>query len=172
MATSVKGSPRLKIPSVQARSARSAFKEDIGFTNTDPLIIHVPIVQWRGFRIRGLCIGAGVTLDIAYVRPAKEPLRATIDADTPPVPPSDDAASPLAAQAMAGGPAILGAYEYTTGQPTTAQLVLAIGTEGMLPVIEADHVGENWLQVTITPASTLSVLRFLDFSGDNVGTYG
>jgi hypothetical protein len=174
------GTPaRLKVPSVQARSARSVIgREDLEFLTTDPRVFYVPVVQWAAFTLRGLCTGANAVVDIAYCRPGRETLRVPLDDQTPPMPPAaiptDPALGPNLPEATAAASSDQGdieAYEYTTGQPTTATLALVADAEGDLPVIEADHVGENWLKVTITPASIATVIRFLDISGVNVGTY-
>ena len=172
-------SNRLKSPSVQSRSARSVIgREDREFLTTDPIEFFVPIVQWENFTLRGLCTGAGVTIDIAYCRPGREILRVPLDQITPPMPPFDAGATVQAGDVVPAATAMatsdqgsVSAYEYTTGQPTTAQLILVADTEGILPVIAADHAGENWLKVTVTPASAAAILRFLDINGVNVGTY-
>ena len=169
---------RLQLPSVTARSARSVIgKEDLEFLTTDPVYFYVPIVQWTSYRIRLLTTGDTCVLDMAYVRPGREILRVPVDVLTPPMPPAasdrpvDGTVFPPATAAATSDVTGQEAYEYTTGQPAVVTMTPAVNVEGLLDVLEAEHLGENWLKVTLTPTSIATVVRFCDISGINVGSY-
>ncbi len=142
-------SPRLKIPSPKARVARSLFEKDLNFADGTPdsnKVSFVPIPQWGAYRIRVLTVGAALTLNIAYVRPARQTGTVGQQASIPAIP----------------------EYEYTTGQPVVATLAVADGVEGILDVLADEHLGENWLRVELDPAGA-SDLTFCDISGVLLG---
>ncbi len=114
----------------------------------------VPIVQWSSIRIRTRVTGGFGELKAQFARPARnrpplgEPL-AVID------PQGDDKA-----------------FIYSLDQPAIDATFLGNGTEVSLEIPASEHIGENWLKLSVStndPDNT--VLDFCDISGVLLGLY-
>lgn len=138
---------RLKRPFPKAKSARSPFEpSDTNFpdgTDASTKVLFVPIVQWGAIRIRGQITGAAGAMDFEFARPARE---------------LDPAALPGEAEALI----------YGAAQPAISPTAWVDGVEFSLDITAAEHVGENWLKVTLNPAAGADI-DFFDISGVNLG---
>ncbi len=140
---------RLKIPSPDARSARSPFEpEDTNFadgTAASDKVVFVPVVQWGQIRIRGRITGAAGVMGFEFARPNRA---------------LDPAALPGASVA----------FVYTVDQPAIDGTAWVDGVEFSLEITAAEHQGENWLKITLNPAAAADI-DFLDVSGELLGTF-
>ncbi len=134
---------RLKIPSPDARSARSPFKDGTALASgADVRDVFVPVVQWGSMRVRLRITGAAGILGFAFVRPARQPA-------------PDNA---------------IDAFPYSVDQPAINGGAWVDGVELSLEISEAEHQGENWLRIRVDPAAAC-VIDFFDISGVLLGTY-
>ena len=137
---------RLKIPSPDARVARTPFPDATVFADaSDIKVVFVPIVQWDDIRIRGRMGGSGGTVGLEFARPKRQ---------------LDPAALPGAAEA----------FVYTEDQPAADGTAWFVGVEFFLDISATEHVGENWLKITLDPAGA-GVIDYFDISGTLLGTY-
>ena len=140
---------RLKLPSPDARSARSPFEpEDTVFADGTPAstkVVFVPIVQWSQIRIRGRITGAAGAMGFEFARPNRA---------------LDPAQLPGASVA----------FVYGVDQPSIDGSPWVDGVEFSLEITAAQHQGENWLKITLDPAGA-AVIDFLDVSGELLGLY-
>ena len=137
---------RLKIPSPDARVARTPFPDGEVFADAaDIKVVFVPIVQWSDMRIRGEITGAGGAVGLEFARPKRQ---------------LDPALLPGASEA----------FVYGLDQPAADGTAWFSGVEFFLDITAAEHVGENWLKLTLDPAGAATLL-FLDISGTLLGTY-
>ena len=141
---------RLILPSPDARSARSPFDSDPSFASgatEETKRVFVPIVQWGQIRIRGRITGGGGSMQFQFVRPARQ--RAS--------------------------PGSTFARIYGFAQPAIATSAWADGVEFSLLITAAEHVGENWLRITLNPpggaGGAAQEIDFLDVSGTLLGLY-
>lgn len=134
---------RLKRPFPQAKSARSPFESDPEFidgTAASTKVTFVPIVQWGAIRIRGLIDSAAGVIGLEFVRPARQK-----DVDDIP-----------------------NALVYGMAQPAADGTAWVDGVEFSLDITAAEHIGENWLKITLNPADGSDII-FFDVSGVNLG---
>ena len=104
-------------------------------------IVFVPIVQWSSIRVRLRITGSAGTIGLEFARPAREK-----------------------------GPNTDGtAFVYTVDQPAVDATAWVDGVELSLEISAAEHQGENWLKVTLSPTDDGAILDFFDISGVNVG---
>ncbi len=140
---------RLKIPSPDARSARSPFEpNDTVFVNDmveDIKVVFVPIVQWGQIRIRGRITGSTGTMNFEFARPNRAVDPAQL-------------------------PGFSHAFVYTVDQPAIDGAAWADGVEFSLEITAAEHQGENWLKIRLVPGDP-AVIDFFDVSGELLGTY-
>jgi hypothetical protein len=61
------------------------------------------------------------------------------------------------------------AFVYTVDQPDTNGLGWTDGSEISVEITAAEHQGENWLKITLSPTDDGAVLDFFDISGVNLG---
>lgn len=101
----------------------------------------VPIVQWSSIRIRMRITGSGGSIGLEFARPARQKKPNT---------------SGLA-------------FVYTVDQPSVDGTSWVDGTELSLEITAAEHQGENWMKVTLSPTDDGAVLDFFDISGVNIG---
>jgi hypothetical protein len=114
-----------------------------GGADPDAAIQFVPIVQWGQMRVRVRLDGAAGNLTLQFARPARNKVLAT----------------GLAEIYSVDQPAVVG--------PT----VLADGVEQSLEITALEHVGENWLKMTVDAEASNAVIGFLDISGELLGLY-
>jgi len=139
---------RLKLPSPRARVAiGDAVAPQGPFNIADPIVMWVPIATWAEVRIRGLVTGQAGTVGLEFGRPARQ-----LDAA--------DVVTPKLE------------YIYTVGQPAADGTAWVAGTEFVLNITATEHIGENWLKVTLTATVNGATLVFLDVSGVMLGTNG
>lgn len=132
---------RLKRPFPKAKSARSPFGEELNFVDGNQIEVRfIPIVQWGAIRIRGLIDGAAGSMAFEFARPARQK-----DVDNLP-----------------------DALVYGAGQPAIDPTAWVDGVEFVLDITAAEHVGENWLKITLDPADGSDII-FFDVSGVNLG---
>ena len=140
---------RLKLPSPDARSARSPFEpNDTVFADGTPAsdkVVFVPIVQWGQMRIRGRITGAAGVMGFEFARPNRA---------------IDPALLPGASEA----------FVYTVDQPAINGTAWVDGVEFSLEITATEHQGENWLKITLNPAAA-AVIDLLDISGELLGLY-
>ena len=137
---------RLKIPSPDARVARTPFPDGEVFADaSDIKVTFVPIVQWGDMRIRGKIDGAAGTVGLEFARPKRQ---------------LDPALLPGASEA----------FVYTVDQPGADGTAWVSTIEFFLDITAAEHAGENWLKITLDPAGG-AVIDFFDISGTLLGTY-
>lgn len=140
---------RLKLPSPDARSARSPFEpEDTVFadgTAASNKVVFVPIVQWGQMRIRGRITGAAGTMQFRFARPNR-------------------------ALDLGDLPGESNAFVYGEDQPAIDGTAWVDGVEFSLEITAAEHQGENWLKILLDPAAAAAI-DFLDVSGELLGTY-
>lgn len=132
---------RLMRPFPKAKSAKSPFGEELNFVDTNQIEVRfVPIVQWGAIRIRGLIDGAAGVMGFEFARPARQK-----DVDDLP-----------------------NALIYGVDQPGINGTAWADGVEFSLEISAAEHIGENWMKVTLNPADGSDII-FFDISGVNLG---
>ncbi len=137
------GSPRrLILPSPDARSARTPFPDELSIEPAEPAIVFVPVVQWGQIRVRGRIDSDGGTVNLQFARPNRAGIPGV---ETEP-------------------------FVYTVDQPAADGFSWLDGVEFSLEITAAEHQGENWLKITLTPDSGVDV-DFLDISGELLGTY-
>lgn len=114
-----------------------------GGADPDAAVQFVPIVQWGQMRVRVRLDGADGALTLQFVRPARDRVVATGLAEV-----------------------------YTVDQPAVVgPTVLAAGVEQSLEITAAEHIGENWLKVSVDSEASNAVIGILDISGELLGTY-
>lgn len=134
---------RLKRPYPEAKSARSPFGEALNFVDTNQIEVRfVPIVQWGAIRIRGLIDGAAGVMGFEFARPARQK-----DVDNLP-----------------------DALVYGVDQPGIDGTAWVDGVEFSLEIPASEHIGENWLKITLNPADGSDIV-FFDISGENLGLH-
>jgi hypothetical protein len=114
----------------------------------------VPIVQWGSIRIRAQVTGGFGELKAQFVRPAR---------NRPPL------GEPLVVVDPQGDDK---AFFYSLDQPAIDATFLGNGTEVSLEIPASEHIGENWLKLSVStndPDNT--VLDFCDISGVLLGLY-
>ena len=140
---------RLKIPSPDARSARSPFEpNDTNFADGSPAstkVVFVPIVQWSNIRIRGRITGNATFMGFEFARPNRA---------------LDPALLPGASEAKT----------YNEDQPAIDGNASADGVEFSFEITAAEHQGENWLKITLNPDGAGDI-DFFDVSGTLLGTF-
>lgn len=117
------------------------------------VIAFVPIVQWGSIRIRAKITGSIGQLLAQFVRPGRNV--APLGEPTIQDPNADDEA-----------------FHYGLDQPAFNPVVLLDGTEVSLEIPATEHIGENWLKLTVStldPPGT--VLDFCDVSGVLLDTH-
>jgi len=111
---------------------------------SDPAAVaFVPVVQWGQMRIRVRITGSTGTLGVQFARPARQ---------------------------VAPGTGV-DAFVYAADVPTINATALADGVEQSLEIPATEHIGENWLKLTLEVGSSAALLDFLDISGELLGTY-
>lgn len=138
---------RLKLPSPDARVARSVVPEGTSILIAEPFVVFVPIPQWSSIRIRGLIADQAGTINAQFVRPARE---------------EDPATPDLALVYGADQPAI---------DAAGAGTAWVADTEFSLEITAVEHQGENWLKLTLTADVDDAIVQFLDISGVLLGLY-
>lgn len=133
---------RLKIPSPDARSARSPYPDGFVLAASPAVDRFVPVVQWGQMRIRLRITGDTGILGFHFARPARQ-------------------------HAPAGPQA---AFVYSVDQPAINGTGWASGVELSLEITAAEHQGENWLRIRLDAAGAC-VVDFIDISGELLGTY-
>ena len=133
---------RLKIPSPDARSARSPFPDGFVLAVSPAVDRFVPVVQWGSMRIRLRITGAAGILGFAWARPARQHA---------PNPPQT-------------------AFVYTVDGPAINGGAWVDGVELSLEITDVEHQGENWLRIRLDAAGDCAV-DFCDISGELFGTY-
>jgi hypothetical protein len=114
-----------------------------GGADPDAAIQFVPIVQWGAIRVRVRLDGADGALTLQFARPARNKVTATGLAEI-----------------------------YTVDQPAaTGPTVLTAGVEQTLEITALEHVGENWLKMSVTAEASNADLAILDISGELLGLY-
>lgn len=114
-----------------------------GGADPDAVVQFVPIVQWGQMRVRVRLDGSDGALTLQFARPARNKVAATGLAEI-----------------------------YTVDQPAVVgPTVLADGVEQALEITAAEHIGENWLKVSVDAESSLAAIGFLDISGELLGLY-
>jgi len=113
-----------------------------GGLDPEDAVAFVPIVQWGKMRIRLQITGADGTIGVEFVRPARDRVVAT-------------------------GLALV----YGEDQPGVDGDAWVDGVELTLEITVVEHVGENWLKLTLSPTDDGAVLDFLDISGELLGLY-
>lgn len=114
-----------------------------GGVDPDAAVAFVPVVQWSSIRIRVRMTGADGALGVEFSRPARQIAPGT---------PTD-------------------AFIYTLDQPSINATVLLDGAEQSLEIPATEHIGENWLKVSVDSENSLAVIDILDVSGELLGTY-
>lgn len=135
---------RLKLPSPDARVARSVFEEGRTILVAAPAVVLVPIVQWGKIRLRGRISAQAGTIGVHYARPARDVLPTTTGDN---------------------------AFVYTVDVPTINGTAWVAGTEFSLEIPDTEHFGENWLRLTLTAGVDGAVVDFFDVSGELLGLY-
>lgn len=110
----------------------------------DGAVAFVPIVQWGSIRIRVRIEGSFGELGAVFSRPARNKA------------PNTDGS----------------AFLYTVDQPAIDETFLADGVAQSLEIPTTEHIGENWLKLSVScidPPST--VIDFCDISGVLLGLY-
>ena len=139
---------RLKLPSPDARVARSPFPDGLVFEAAEggeTHVVFVPIVQWSNIRIRGRVNGTGGVMGREFDRPNR-------------------ALDPALLQGASE------AFVYTVDQPADDGTAWFAGTDFVLEITAAEHQGENWLKITLD-SSGGGDLVYLDISGTLLGTF-
>ena len=114
----------------------------------------VPIVQWGSIRIRVQQTGDFGELKAQFVRPAR---------NRPPLGESLLVVDPQADDR---------AFFYELDQPAIDATFLGNGTELSLEIPASEHIGENWLKLSVsTRRPDIAVLNFCDISGVLLGLY-
>ena len=134
---------RLKLPSPDARVARTPVPDGTVILAAEPFVVFVPIVQWSSIRIRGLITAQAGTIGVEFARPAR---------NVDPAAPTD-------------------AFVYTADLPAIDATAWVAGTEFSLEISATEHQGENWLKLTLDAAVDGATVSFLDISGVLLGLY-
>lgn len=113
----------------------------LGGLDPADVVVFVPVVQWSSIRTRLRITGSAGTIGLEFARPARQK------------PPNTDGT----------------AFVYTEDQPAADGTAWVDGTELSLEITAAEHQGENWLKVTLSPTDDGAVLDFFDISGVNIG---
>jgi len=135
---------RLRLPSPDARVARTPFPDELDIPGAETAVRFVPIVQWSSIRIRGRIDSDSGVLGFEFARPARQGIPG---AETE-------------------------AFVYTVDQPAIDGTAWADGVEFSLEITASEHQGENWLKITLDPDGGGGVeVDFFDISGVLLGTY-
>jgi hypothetical protein len=114
-----------------------------GGVDPDAAIQFVPIVQWGQMRVRVRLDGADGGLTLQFARPARNKVASTGLAEI-----------------------------YTVDQPAVVgPTALVDGVEQSLEITAAEHIGENWLKMSVDSEASNAVIGILDISGELLGLY-
>ncbi len=132
---------RLNRPFPKAKSAKTPFGEALNFVDGNQIEVRfIPIVQWGAIRIRGRIDSDAGVIGLEFARPSRQK-----DVDDLP-----------------------NALVYGAGQPAVNGFAWVDDVEFVLDITAAEHVGENWLKITLDPAGGADIV-FFDVSGENLG---
>ena len=137
---------RLKTPTPKARVAMGdVIAPGTSILAAVPAVMWVPIASLGAVRVRGLITAQAGAVGLEFGRPNRQ-----LDAA--------DVVTPKLE------------YVYTVGQPAADATAWVAGTEFVLEITAAEHIGENWLKVSLDAAVDGAIVTFLDVSGVMLGT--
>jgi len=137
---------RLKTPTPKARVAMGdVIAAGTSILAASPAVMWVPIASFGAVRVRGLITAQAGTVGLEFGRPNRQL----------------DAADVVAPKQE---------LVYGAAQPAVDGTAWVAGTEFSLDITAAEHVGENWLKVTLDAAVDGALVTFLDVSGVMLGT--